>query len=374
MSNSMNQDVFRNVVGHFASGVTVITTQDGPDLFGTTASAVSSLSMDPPMMLVCLNTSSSTHDHVAAAGRYAINILAVDQGEIASHFARKGADKFATVSHSVSDSGLPLIDGVLATIECRVVETASGGTHTVFLGEVIDAQARPGEPLAYFRGQFGSLEPSNEAAAYDRVRSAVLRRHTPIGQEISVDELSDHTGSAPTFVYNALVRLATEDLVTRTAAGGFAPTPVSAAMIDNLYGARESIESGVIEQYLADAPEETIAEIVRIAQDLVSRKPETSEELDAFLAANLNLHCTIVGLAGSRQLVSQFRQLSISTVWRDTYQAEVWQDKLGHPLIPELVAAITVRDAENASRIVREQVRFVKKATKHLIEQHGGAL
>ncbi|MGO1182354.1 MAG: flavin reductase family protein [Micrococcaceae bacterium] len=123
----VDQTLFRNVVGHFASGVTIISTAVGGEKYGTTASAVSSLSMDPPMMLICLNTSSTTHDRVAEAGRYAVNILAVEQGEIASHFARKGSDKFAGVAHQVNDDGVPLIEGALATIECEVVETASGG-------------------------------------------------------------------------------------------------------------------------------------------------------------------------------------------------------------------------------------------------------
>jgi hypothetical protein len=105
--------IFRNVVGHFASGVTVITTVVDGVLYGTTASAVSSLSMEPPMMLACLNRASSTHDRVVAAGYFGINILADDQSALAFHFGRKGEDKFATVPHTISPEGIPLIDGAL---------------------------------------------------------------------------------------------------------------------------------------------------------------------------------------------------------------------------------------------------------------------
>lgn len=366
--------VFRDVVGHFASGVTVITTSDGGALYGTTASAVSSLSMEPPMMLICLNRSSSTHDHVARAGRYAINILSVDQHDLAAHFGRKGSDKFATVPHTMSPRGMPLIDGALASIECVVTETAVGGTHTIFLGEVREANARVGEPLAYYRGRFGALERSREAAAYAQVRHWVLRRRTPLGDEVDILTVATDLDADASFVYNALMRLATEGLVNQTGTGGFTPTPVTATLVDSLYDARAAIETGVIDAYLADAAEEDLADIARRARDLTERTPHTSDELDEFLEENLDLHCAIVGLSGSRQLVQHFRQMSVATVWRDTYRSEVWQDKTGHPLIPRIAAALTARDAVTARELVRLQVGFVKNAAKQMIDQHGDAL
>lgn len=372
-ADAVDQNAFRNVVGHFASGVTVITAADDDGRYGTTASAVSSLSMDPPMMLVCLNRSSSTHDRVAAAGRYAINILSVDQGELASHFGRKGEDKFTGVAHHLSERGLPLIEDALATIECDVVETAVGGTHTIFLGLVRDARAGIGEPLAYYRGRFGSLEQSREAAAYDDVRDWVLRRRTPLGERLEPAELAGSLSTDASFVYNALVRLVAEGLVTRSE-GGYEPTPVTDALVDNLYDARAIIETGVIEGYLADAPDDRLAHIADLAAALAAREPHTSEELDEFLIANLDLHSAIVGLAGSRQLTAQFRALSISTVWRETYASDVWQHKTGHPLIPRIAEAIAGRDVAGARELVRTQVGFVTQAAKSMIAQHGGAL
>ena len=114
---------FRDVAGYFASGVTVITTISGTGPAGTTASAVTSLSMEPPMMLMCLNQSSSTHDQVLESGIFAVNILARNQGDTAMAFARKGADKFSGISWTPASNGAPLVDGSLATIACRVVET-----------------------------------------------------------------------------------------------------------------------------------------------------------------------------------------------------------------------------------------------------------
>lgn len=149
--------LFRAAVGRFATGVTVVSTRFDGRLLGTTVSAVASLSLDPPMVLVCLNRASATHDGVAGAGRFAVSVLAADQHALARHFARTGTDKFAGVDHRVTRHGLPVVGGALATLECVVDETALGGTHTVFLGRVLDAHVRDGEPLAYYRGAFGRL-------------------------------------------------------------------------------------------------------------------------------------------------------------------------------------------------------------------------
>src|SRR3954469_12986975 len=110
------------------------------------------------MLLICMNKQSSTGAAVAAAGRFAVNILSEDQPDEAVRFARKGDDKFDGVAISEGDLGVPLLANALATCECRTVEEVTGGTHTVFLAEVERASARPGAPLAYFRGQFGRLE------------------------------------------------------------------------------------------------------------------------------------------------------------------------------------------------------------------------
>ncbi|MFC7401855.1 flavin reductase family protein [Citricoccus sp. GCM10030269] len=156
---------FREVVGHFATGVTVISTRLGERSFGTTASSVASLSVDPPMMLACLNRGSATHGAVSQTGRFAVNVLSTDQAGLARAFAQKGDDKFQGVAHALGAQGMPLLDGALAALECEVTEVATGGTHTVFMGRVLSAEARPGRPLAYFRGQLGTLHPDLETAA-----------------------------------------------------------------------------------------------------------------------------------------------------------------------------------------------------------------
>jgi flavin reductase (DIM6/NTAB) family NADH-FMN oxidoreductase RutF len=158
-SQRMNAELFRDVIGHFASGVTVITTTDRDEPFGTTASAVTSLSLEPPMLLVCLNQSSSTGGAIHRARRFAVNILREDQVDLASRFATKSPDKFAGVA-LMAEGSVPLLEGALAAIECSVREEVSAGTHTVFIAEVTRATATPGPPLAYFRGTFGRLDPA----------------------------------------------------------------------------------------------------------------------------------------------------------------------------------------------------------------------
>ncbi len=154
----VDQERFRSVMSRFASGVSIITTRyEGID-YGLTASAVTSLSLDPPMLLICVNKASNTQKAIAEAQVFAVNILREDQSELAHRFAGSHLDKFAGMSISYGELGVPLLDDMLATIECRVIEEVTGGTHSVFLAEVHSAQATEGMPLTYFRGRMGRFE------------------------------------------------------------------------------------------------------------------------------------------------------------------------------------------------------------------------
>jgi flavin reductase (DIM6/NTAB) family NADH-FMN oxidoreductase RutF len=156
-------DVFRDVIGRFATGVAVITAQGAGVDYGMTASAVASLSMEPPMLLVCLNRASVTHGVIERAGAFGVNVLRVDQGEVARRFAGTDrAGKFAGLGVHHGPLDTPLLDDALARIECAVAETVTGGTHTVFLGTVRHAEAADGEPLAYFRGRFGRFDDTSD--------------------------------------------------------------------------------------------------------------------------------------------------------------------------------------------------------------------
>ncbi len=149
---------FRHVLGHFASGVTIITTTDGENRpTGLTASAFTSVSLDPPLILVCVDHKSQTYPFLLDRGRFAVNILSTEQAEHSRRFATTRLDKFDTVPHTLSPLGLPLLAGALAHLECTTVSTHVAGDHTIFVGRVESAATGPGDPLLYFRGRYGRL-------------------------------------------------------------------------------------------------------------------------------------------------------------------------------------------------------------------------
>jgi flavin reductase (DIM6/NTAB) family NADH-FMN oxidoreductase RutF len=152
-----DREAFRDVIGHFTTGVTIVTVRrEGTD-YGVTVSAVSSLSLEPPMLLVCLNRSSRTQGAISLARSFAVNILREDQAELARLFATSRDDKFDGIRLRRGQLGHPLLEGALAHVDCVITEEAVGGTHTVFLAEVKWAERFEGSPLVYYRGQFGWL-------------------------------------------------------------------------------------------------------------------------------------------------------------------------------------------------------------------------
>jgi 4-nitrophenol 2-monooxygenase / 4-nitrocatechol 4-monooxygenase, reductase component len=165
----LGSEEFRGVIGRFASGVTVITTaHDGGD-FGTTASAVSSVSLQPPMLLVCMNQASNTGQAITAAHRFAVNVLGEEQSDLAVRFAGQSPDKFHGVAIERTAEGLPVLFGSLATLECRVVQQIKAATHVIFLAEVDCGYGRPGTPLAYYCGQFARLKEADPTSGSPRV-------------------------------------------------------------------------------------------------------------------------------------------------------------------------------------------------------------
>ncbi|MDO8210233.1 flavin reductase [Conexibacter sp. CPCC 206217] len=244
---TLTPDQFRDVIGRFASGVTVITATaaDGTP-FGATASAVSSLSLEPPMLLVCLRQGSSTGSAIAASGRFAVNVLSEDQAELAVRFAGRAGDRFAGVGCDLGDHGIPLLHDALATLECHVTETVTGGTHAVFLARVERASGSSGAPLAYYRGQFGRLELAQDEAASREVRARVLRRELPVQQPVDVDALAAALSVTRGAAYQALVKLTGEGLVERDADGCFVVRPVTLATVMDSVRTRYALLVGAV--------------------------------------------------------------------------------------------------------------------------------
>ena len=149
---------FRAVMGHFATGVAVVTVNAPTGPQGMTANAVASLSLDPVLVLVCFDNGARTLPEVERAGRFGVNVLAAGQEHLARRFASKDAAKFAEVAHSVHD-GIPVLDGALAWVGCELERFVPGGDHTIGIGAVHAAELGPPgtEPLIWFRGSYGSL-------------------------------------------------------------------------------------------------------------------------------------------------------------------------------------------------------------------------
>ena len=151
-------DEFRRVLGHFVTGVTAVTACDGDGRpTGLTASAFSSLSLDPPLILVCVDHKSQSYPSLLERGRFAVNVLRLDQEAISRRFASTRLDKFDGVPHRLSEWGLPLIDDALAQLECTTVSTHVEGDHTIFVGRVERAHVGSGAPLIYYRGRYERL-------------------------------------------------------------------------------------------------------------------------------------------------------------------------------------------------------------------------
>jgi flavin reductase (DIM6/NTAB) family NADH-FMN oxidoreductase RutF len=154
----ISPDDFRRVLGHFATGVTVLTTCDADARpTGLTASAFSSVSLEPPLVLICVDHKSQSYPALRERGHFAVNILSLEQQAISRRCASSRLDKFDEVPHTISDLNLPLIDGALAHLECTTVSTHVEGDHTIFVGRVERARVGDGEPLLYFRGQYDRL-------------------------------------------------------------------------------------------------------------------------------------------------------------------------------------------------------------------------
>ena len=155
---AIDKDLFRAVLGRFASGVTIVTTvdRDGID-HGMTVSAFSSLSLDPPLVLVCIDHGASVWPAFETATVFAINILASGQEALSRRFASRDGDRFDGVGFTRAASGVVLLDDTLASVECTVAGRVAHGDHSILVGSVESGRARDLQPLLYYRGGYASL-------------------------------------------------------------------------------------------------------------------------------------------------------------------------------------------------------------------------
>jgi len=157
-ATAVSGEVFRRALGHFASGVTVISAISGGQPVGLTCQSFMSVSLDPPLVAVAPSRTSTSWPLMAPAGAIGISILTNEQAEVSRRFATSGGDKFAGLDWSVgSSTGMPLIDGALARMECGVETVHEAGDHLLVVARVLAVDVAAGRPLLYFRSGFGEL-------------------------------------------------------------------------------------------------------------------------------------------------------------------------------------------------------------------------
>ena len=321
-TGGVTSEAFRDVIGHFATGVTVVTAADGDRRLGSTASAVASLSLEPPMLLVCLKRTSATGAAIGRARSFAVNILAEGQDDLARRFAGKDPDKFRDVATNAGHGPHPLLDGALAQLECRVTEQVVGGTHTVFLGEVDHATAQAGAPLAYFRGQFGRLHLAQDEQAHTMLRTAVIARSIEIGRLLHLAAVADRFGVPQRSAHQALVRRMDEGLVSQVD-GAFVVVPITVGLIDDTFRARMAMQLGAASASVGRLSAEQLATLRGLAEETA---PADAGESETAAVASFEVgqafHEHLLRAAGSETLVDAYRRLTLPGLMTGTLEGD----------------------------------------------------
>ena len=374
----LSSEEFRDVIGHFASGVTVITALHDGQHKGTTASAVSSLSLDPPMVLICLHRDSSTGKAVLAARSFGVNILGEDQTSEAMSFAGKG-DKFAGVGVATGEDGTPLLADSLATLECRVTEVATGGTHHVFFGEVVRASARDGAPLAYYRGKFGRLELAQDEDAFAQIRALVVSRGIEVGTPLQLDEIAERLGFPRGPVYHALTRLIGEGMVNRNEEGAFVVRPLTLQGVQEAWRARCAIELGAASLITGNLTEKALGELRALAD--AARPAADGFHMDDWLPAYNAFHERVVELSGSASLLEAYRRVNAPAAILSVTQSEMEsagldreQAETAHGHICDLDDALARSDRAAAHAAIVRHEEFASELAVRFMKDQGGAI
>ncbi|HWS48373.1 MAG TPA: flavin reductase family protein [Acidimicrobiia bacterium] len=150
---------YRTVLGHYATGVALITAMHDGEPVGMACNSFTSLSLEPPLVLFCAAKDSSTWPRIQAAGRWAANILGEDGEELCRLFAQRGADRFAHVAYTAGRSGAPVLHDALAFVDCETAAEHDAGDHLIVVGSVLElGYAAHGKPLIFYRGGYGRFE------------------------------------------------------------------------------------------------------------------------------------------------------------------------------------------------------------------------
>lgn len=161
--SDLSPESFRKACGYWATGVSIVTTRDVDQTpYGLTMNAVTSLSLTPPLFIICVDNKSDTLEPMKRSGVFCINVLSSGQQELSNRFAKKSPNKFEGVGFTRGDTGAPMLDGRLMAIDCAVTAVHPGGDHHIFIGEVRAVTLPAGddvEPLLYYRGRYALVAP-----------------------------------------------------------------------------------------------------------------------------------------------------------------------------------------------------------------------
>ncbi|MEP6692374.1 MAG: flavin reductase family protein [Gemmatimonadaceae bacterium] len=156
---TLDPAVFRSILGRFATGVSIVTARDATETdHGMTVSAFSSLSLDPPLVLACIDRTTEMYGVLMDATHFTVNILAEEQESLSRRFAEQMTDRFDGVGFTRSSTGAAILDDVIAFAECEITSRSDAGDHTIFVGRVLSGESRAGRPLLYYRGGYAQLE------------------------------------------------------------------------------------------------------------------------------------------------------------------------------------------------------------------------
>jgi len=373
----VDPQVFRQVIGNFASGVTVITTREQDINYGLTASAVTSLTLEPPMLLVCINKNTGTQAVISRTRKFGVNILGQEQAHLAYQFAKPQSDKFQGVEISYGGLGVPLLTGALARIECRVAADVEAGTHKVFLAEVDSAETSGEAPLTYFRGKFGRFEVVQDEAVYQQIRDHVLSRSLAIADALDPTKLASQFNAAISSVYYALTKLTAEGLASRDLVKGYVITPIDVKTSDETFDARCAIELGATDLAVGHLGADELAELrKRMEATLPLISGNRFVDFERYVEENTAFHEYLVGLAKSSALVDAYRRLSIDGImWRIIWRTIPVFDQASEELTADhqrIVEAYEKGDKELAKREIVNHNEHSKLTCRKAIEVAGG--
>ncbi len=373
----MEAKVFRQVISHFASGVTVITTREQGINYGLTASAVSSLTLKPPMLLVCINKNTGTQAAISRTRFFAVNILDEGQADLAYQFAKPKTDKFQGVDFAYGEFGEPLLTGALAHIECRVAADVEAGTHRVFLAEVERARAYVGSPLTYFQGKFGRFGQTQDEAIYREMRQHVLDRDLALGEALDPYELADKFETTQSSTYYALTKLVADGLISRDLTKGYVVAPIDAKALQEAFDARCTIEIGVAEQTVGRISPDDLAELRRRMEvTLPMVVNHRFMDFERYIEANRAFHDYMVGLTKNNALLAAYRRLSVGGItWRIMQRMLNRFEYADEAIVTDhrrLVEAYENGDTQYAKTVIGGHSERAKRAYLRMIELSKG--